>query len=340
MMRGHAMHQEMHEQPSVLARIADHAGVVRAEVSATVPSRLDGAVLVGRGSSDNAAVLGRYLIELAARRPAGLAAPSLHTRYDATVDFRGYLAIALSQSGNTEEVVETCESMRAAGARVIGITNSDTSRLATSCDLLLLTGAGEEAAIPATKTVTAEMALLLVVASAIGDRRLGAEALGAVPAAVSEILEEVEGPRALAASWATHDRCLVSARGILYAAALETALKIKETSRVLAEGISIADLRHGPIAAVDATLPVLGMDGGPPFAIDNRDLLATVASLGAPVASCAPRKEAALAMPGGLPEALYAILATVRGQQLAYELSLARDLDPDQPPGLTKVTQA
>lgn len=339
-MRGQVMRKEMHEQPSVLARIADRAPDVRADVRAMMPRSLDGIVLIGRGSSDNAAVLGRYLTEIAARRPAGLAAPSVHTCYEARIDLHGYLAIALSQSGDTEEVVATCDSMRTMGARVIGITNSAASQLMGTCDLLLLTEAGEERAIPATKTVTATMALLLVVASALGDGLRGSDSLDGLAPAVSEILEDGEAPHALAASWAGYDRCLVTARGILYAAALETALKIEETSRMLAEGISAADLRHGPIAAVDSLLPVLALDGGPQFAAGNRELVERLSRLGAPVATCAPGEGSTFAMPTGLSEVLYAILATVRGQQLAYELSLSRGLDPDQPTGLTKVTQA
>ncbi|HLI43913.1 MAG TPA: SIS domain-containing protein [Acidimicrobiales bacterium] len=338
-MSGTAMRREMLEQPAVLGRIIEESSALREQVRAMVPDPLCGVVFVGRGSSDNAAMLGRYAAELAARRPAGLAAPSLYTRYPSAVDFRGYLAVALSQSGSTEEVIAACEYMRAAGARVIAITNQPTSRLAEASELVLPAHAGEEVAIPATKTVTGEMALVLVVAAALGDGLPGLEELDRLPEAAGQILDEEDAPRSLAASWAGHDRCLVTARGLLYAAALETALKVKETARLLAEGISAADLVHGPIAAVDRYLPVLVLDGGLPLEADQAALLARLESLGAPTATCAPRAGSTLAMPAGLPEVLYAVLATIRGQQLAYELSLARGLDPDRPSGLAKVTQ-
>ena len=124
------MGREMDEQPEVLRRVADSAAEIRERVRAVVPDPLDGIAFVGRGSSDNAAMLGRYASELAAHRPAGLAAPSLHTRYDSPVNYSGYLVIGLSQSGATPEVVATCERLRASGAVVIAITNDDSSALA------------------------------------------------------------------------------------------------------------------------------------------------------------------------------------------------------------------
>jgi glucosamine--fructose-6-phosphate aminotransferase (isomerizing) len=335
---GEIMRREMEEQPEVLARIADSAAELRDRVRAIVPERLAGIAFVGRGSSDNAAMLGRYATEIAAHRPAGLAAPSLHTRYASPIDYSDYLVVGLSQSGATPEVVVTCERLRMSGAVVIAITNDDSSPLATVSDLALSTRAGEELAVPATKTVTAEMALVLVVAGALGDGLKGVTELGAVPGAVAAVLADDRPAAELAAAWAGYDRLLVTARGLAYAAALETALKVKETARVFAEGMSSADLLHGPIASVGAGLPVLCMDGGDPMAGDGRQLVERLETLEAPIATCSPDPDSTLAMPGGLAEVMYTIVATVRGQQLARQLSLARGFDPDHPSGLTKVT--
>src|SRR5262244_2350025 len=149
---GELMAAEMAAQPQVLARVIARAGADAAAVHAVVPDPLAGVVFLARGSSDNAAVFGRYLVELRAGRPAGLAAPSIYTRYHATVDWRGYLMIALSQSGATPEIISTCEAVRGAGATVIGITNEPRSPLAGQVDLVLATDAGAERAVPATKT--------------------------------------------------------------------------------------------------------------------------------------------------------------------------------------------
>ena len=136
MTAGSLMAAELAEQPQVLGRLVGRHVADRDQVRAVLPDRrlpgrLAGTVLLARGSSDNVAVYGRYLIELASRRPAGLAAPSVHTRYEADVDYSGYLAVALSQSGATPEVVETAARMRRAGAVVVG---ADTTPTLASCE--------------------------------------------------------------------------------------------------------------------------------------------------------------------------------------------------------------
>jgi glutamine---fructose-6-phosphate transaminase (isomerizing) len=327
------MAAEMAAQPEVLARVTGRAAAEAAAVRAVVPGPLAGVVFLARGSSDNAAVYGRYLVELWAGRPAGLAAPSIYTRYHATVDWRGYLVVALSQSGATPEIVSTCRAMRAAGAVVLGITNERHSPLADTVDLLLGTDAGPELAIPATKTVTSQLTVLVTVATALRDAGAApvtGPALADLPGAVAAVLADPGPPRELAGRWQSIDRLVVAGRGLAYAAALETALKVKETTGILAEGISAADLLHGPIAAVYAGAPVLLVDGNGPADTDLADLRDLLASRGAEAES--------LPIGPGLPETAHVITAVVRGQQLAMELALARHTDPDAPAHLSKVT--
>jgi glucosamine--fructose-6-phosphate aminotransferase (isomerizing) len=367
------MAAEMAEQPDVLARVTARAPADAEAVRAVVPRPLAGVVFLARGSSDNAAVFGRYLAELRAGRPAGLAAPSLYTRYHATVDWRGYLVVALSQSGATPEIISTCRAMRAGGAVVLGITNEPDSPLADAVDLLLSTDAGPERAVPATKTVTAQLALLVTVTSALRARAVGGTpdaaetpaaggipdaagtpgaaggtpgtaagtpdaasgapgggTLDGLPGAVAGVLGDPGPVERLADRWRGLDRLVVAGRGLAYAAALETALKVKETTGILAEGISTADLLHGPIAAVYAGAPVLLVDGGGPADTDLDELRALLASRRAHAAS--------LPVPPGLPEAVHVIAAITRGQQLAYELARARGVNPDAPAHLSKVT--
>ena len=352
-MTGELMSAEMAEQPDVLARVTARAPADAEAVRAVVPDPLAGVVFLARGSSDNAAVFGRYLAELRAARPAGLAAPSLYTRYHATVDWRGYLVVALSQSGATPEIISTCRAMRAGGAVVLGITNEPESPLGDAVDLLLSTDAGRERAVPATKTVTAQLAVLVTVTSAL---RAGAAAgtagaaggagaagtagaaggaadggaLDGLPGAVAGVLGDPGPVERLADRWRALDRLVVAGRGLAYAAALETALKVKETTGILAEGISTADLLHGPIAAVYAGAPVLLVDGGGPADTDLDELRALLGSRRAQAAS--------LPVPPGLPEAVHVIAAITRGQQLARELARARHVNPDAPAHLSKVT--
>jgi glutamine---fructose-6-phosphate transaminase (isomerizing) len=330
---GTLMAAEMAEQPGVLAGVLRRAETDAEAIQAVLPHPLAGTMFLARGSSDNAAVFGRYLVELRSGRPAGLMAPSLYTRYHAAVDWSGFLVVALSQSGATPEIVRTCADLRASGAVVIGLTNLPGSPLAEVVDGELLAGAGPERAVPATKTVTAQLALLVTVTSALSaalPRSDGAGELAGLPDAVAAVLDDPGPARNLAARWQGLDRLVVAGRGLAYAAALETALKIKETTGILAEGISTADLLHGPIATVYAGAPVLLIEGGGPADTDLADLRNLLAARGA--------EQAGLPLPQGLPETAQVITAVVRGQQLARELALARGADPDAPAHLSKVT--
>jgi glucosamine--fructose-6-phosphate aminotransferase (isomerizing) len=124
----------------------------------------------------------------------------------------------------------------------------------------------------------------------------------------------------------------------LYAAALETALKIKETCALLADGYSAADLRHGPIAAVTRGLPVVAFCTPGPAYGDIASLVAELRERRADVQIVGCGESADLSLPDAVPEPLAPIVAVVRGQQLAYALALRLGLDPDSPAGLTKVT--
>ena len=335
---GALMAAELAEQPAVLRRLVARHPADRDQVRAALPRAHAGTVLLARGSSDNVAVYGRYLIEMASARPAGLAAPSLRTRYQADVDYSGYLAVALSQSGATPEVVQTAAAMRRAGAVVVGITNEADSPLTEVCQLTLLTDAGPELAVPATKTVTAQMLAVAAIAAAFESPLVTAAGLATLADDVAALTAEPGAADPVATRWADARRLVVTGRGLAYAAALETALKIKETARVHAEGLSSADLLHGPIAALDSRLPVLLVSGGARFATDEAELTARLSAEGVPFAVCGDAADAELPLPAGAGEVTAPILATVRGQQLALASSLLRGLNPDAPAGLSKVT--
>jgi glucosamine--fructose-6-phosphate aminotransferase (isomerizing) len=314
-MSGAMMAAEMAEQPSVLGQLVERFEENRRRVRAAAPDSLAGVAFVARGSSDHAAVFGRYLTELVAGRPAALTAPSLHTAYRADVDYSGYLAVALSQSGATPEIVTVCQRLRAAGACTVAIVNDVSGALADAAHVVITLDAGVERAVPATKTVTAQLL------------------------AVAAVLDDFAPAKALAGEWLTAERLFVVSRGLLYAGALEAALKIKESAGIMAEGISAADLRHGPIAAIDRDVPVLVLEGGGPVADDLEGVAQLVRARGAPLALCSARAGADLPLPGGVPESLAVIPATVRAQQLALALAERRGLDPDVPAGLAKVTE-
>ena len=332
------MAREMAEQPGGLRRLIGRFDAIVERVRAVAPVPLNGITMVARGSSDHAAVYGRYLLEAATGKPVSLAAPSLHTLYGVDVDYSGQLVIAVSQSGATPEIVRTLQALQDGGGRGLAITNEPGSALARTARDAVELEMGEERAIPATKTVTGQFTALAIIASALGRAPFTRGELDAVPEWVQAVLDD-PGPAAAAAeALVGANHLIVVARGYLFAAALETALKIKETCSLLADGYSAADLRHGPIAAVTRGLPVVAMCASGPALSDVVSLVEDLRARHASVLVVGGGERADLPIPALAPDALAPIVAVVRGQQLAYELALRLGYDPDSPEGLTKVT--
>lgn len=331
------MAAEMAAQPAILDALVARRTEIISVVRSVLPEQLAGITLVARGSSDNAAVYGRYLLEMAAGRPAGLAAPSIQTVYGSAVDYRGYLAVGLSQSGRTPEITGVLSAMRRQGARTIAIVNDDETPLGDAADVAIDIGAGTELAVPATKSFTATLLTVALMAEALGPALWPDGALQALPTQAAAILDDRTAVEVVAAGFDGCDRVLVTARGLLLVAALETALKIRETSALLAEGMSSADLRHGPIAAVGTGHPVLAITGA-----RTRDDLEEITRMlrrrGAVVRSVSDAPGADVSIPPGIPEPLLPIAASIRGQQIAAVMAAHRNLDPDRPGGLSKVT--
>src|SRR5690349_12831120 len=161
---GRRMASEMADQPDVLRQLVERRDEIAGGIRALIDGRFAGVSLLARGSSDNVAVHARYLLELTTGRPVALAAPSLHTLYDARVDYSGQLVIAVSQSGATPEIVTVLERLNRAGARTVAVTNDENSALARAADLVVDLRAGAEVAVPATKTVTAQLVALTLLA--------------------------------------------------------------------------------------------------------------------------------------------------------------------------------
>ena len=337
------MLQEIREQPEVLARIYQRELPTLASVGARLPGR-PLVVLTARGTSDNAALYGRYLIETRLGIPVSLAAPSVVTLYGGRLRLRGAVVVGLSQSGRSVDVVEFVRAARSQGALTVAVTNDVRSPLARTAHEVVSLQAGPERSVAATKTYTAQlMCLSLLVAHAARDRSL-LRSHGRLPdlAAAALRAEPVVGE--VAAHLARAEQCLVTSRGYNFATALEAALKLKETAGVVAEALSSADLLHGPIAMVRRGFPVLVV--APPGRV-ARHLAAVLRRLrdrGARtvVLSSAPemlaRGAQGLPLPAVGEEALTPHVYILPLQLLAYHVSRVRGLDPDRPRGLRKVT--
>jgi glutamine---fructose-6-phosphate transaminase (isomerizing) len=341
------MKTEILAQPAALQATID-ALVPRVPEIADLAKSSRQVLFFARGTSDNAAVYGSYLIQIAAGRLASLGSPSVATAYHAKIDLSGTMAVGLSQSGRTHEIIETLRWARHCGAQVVAITNSGDSPLADLADVALVTEAGIERAVPATKTFTCQLAALAVLSIGLGADLDVAE-LRRLPAAIADLLAEATAPGygvdSIVDELVDVDGLVVSARGLAYSTALELALKIKEACYLHAMGLSYADLQHGPIAVVDAATPaiVIAADSGPTVdaavglarRVTQAGARAYAIGGGAALASAASK---ALAGPA-LPEWLAPIGLIVPGQLLTEALSRRLGIDPDSPRGLSKITQ-
>jgi glutamine---fructose-6-phosphate transaminase (isomerizing) len=339
------MRQEIDQQPAVLEATLNALLPLAPQIRAVATGTRQ-VLFIARGSSDNAAVYGQYLVSVGTGRLGTLASPSVATEYRARVDLGGVLAVAISQSGRTEEIAETMHWARDCGARTVGITNQADSPLAKDAELALVTQAGQELAVPATKTYTCQLAALAVLGLALADDDAALAGLRRVPGAVQEMLAGADAAEELANRLTYAQRLVVSARGYAASTALELALKLKEACYVTAIGLSYADLLHGPIAVVDPDTPAVLIAAAQDAAVlpGMTELARRCAAADAHVYGVGGDPEFAAvcrrALPGpDLPAELAPIGLIVPAQLLTEALARARGIDPDAPRGLRKVTQ-
>lgn len=336
---------EMREQPEVVARALERQQGTIKQVADTIRRHSPRAVvLVARGSSDNVAVYGRYLLEIRNRMLTSLAAPSTCTLYGAGPRLSDTVVIAISQSGMGEDVVTYVQSARDQGAITVAVVNDGTSPLASTADWVLECLAGPEVSIPATKTVTAQMALLASLSVALDDDG-GLAQLGTLPRALARALDRREAAAALAQALSTADATSVIGRGFAYPVALEIALKLKETTYTYAEPFSAADFFHGPLALVQPGYAALMVDVGGRSTQPVLDAADAVRKgggrpflLSVGTAARGSFDSPTLELPDKMAEFCAPVAAVALGQLLAAELAAVRGVDPAHPRGLRKVT--
>lgn len=344
-MRMSRMMEEILEQPQSLRRTfqaeREHASEFRRFARRrSFPLIL----LVARGTSDNAALFGRYLLELTSGIPAALAAPSIQTLYHVRVNLRGALVVGISQSGEGPDINLVLKAARRQGAYTVGITNEARSSIARVVDEVFLVRAGRQRSVAATKTYTGQLLVLYLLASALGSG-VTLPSLSEIPDRVARTLELAPQVRELVLHYRSMRHCAIVARGINYANAFELALKLMETCYVVAERFSSADFLHGPIALIERNFPVLLLN--PPgrtfpglarlgnrlhrLRADNLVICSESARI--------PAGARALRVPGRIPEIYTPIPYIVPGQLFAALLADAKGLDPDKPRSLRIVTQ-
>jgi glucosamine--fructose-6-phosphate aminotransferase (isomerizing) len=334
---------EIREQPEVLGMLLDEEwGTVLAAARDLRSRGFRSVMLAARGTSDNAALYAKYLFEVTLGVPAALASPSAFTLYEGEMNLDGVLVIGVSQSGESKDVLEVVRKSKGLGASTVSVTNDESSAMAEAADHHCFLRAGREESVAATKTYTASLLVLRMLVEALnGGESPSAEARG-LPELARAVLE---------AGWKGTERyryvdhLVVTSRGYNLATAQEGALKLMETSYVVAHAFSAADLRHGPMAMIGQDFPVVAIV---PPGRAREGMTALVESLrerGAEVAvvsddeTLTSRAPASFLVQASCPEELSPILYAIPAQLLAHDLSRLKGLDPDTPRGLSKVTE-
>ncbi len=338
---------EIREQPAVLGRLFADQRTVADDVAdhwrRQAPTHV---MIAARGTSDNAARYAQYLWGERAGLTVGLAAPSLFGPGTRSPDLQGAAVVGISQSGASPDLVAVVEEARRQHRPTLAITNEPGSALAAAADQVLLLGAGPERAVAATKTYTAQLGAVALLASALEPRVDDTADLDALPEAVATALATETAVETVADRWADIDRCAVLGRGTGLATAHEWALKLQELAYVLAQPASSADFAHGPRAVVEPGFPVLGVAMAGPLLAGLIETLDGLRTRGARTLVLTDRPEEVghiaddlLITPATVPSWLGPIVGIVPAQLWCRRLTLARGNDPETPRGLAKVTR-
>ncbi|HZU12432.1 MAG TPA: SIS domain-containing protein [Chloroflexota bacterium] len=342
-MNGQFMLAEIEEQPAVFERILRQGQERIQDVAAALSARRPRFILfVARGTSDHAALYAKYLAETQLGLPCGLVSPSTATVYDTHPRMEGVLYIAVSQSGGSPDLLEPLQRARAAGALTLAVTNAPHSALAEAAEFHLDILAGAERAVAATKTYTAELlTLYLLVAALAGTAE---PALDELPDRAHRMLSTRSPAAELAVRYHFAEQVVLLSRGYNYPTAREGALKLMETSYLVAEGFSAADFVHGPIAMIEHGFPVITVVPDGPGRAALQPVLRQLGDLGADTLIIGPPDAAGqgtvgLPLADLGPEVLSPLLLIIPVQLLAWSLARTRGYDPDEPRGLRKVTE-
>lgn len=348
------MLEEIRQQPATLERTLrgqlKGADRLRKTLETRRPRLI---VLAARGTSDNAAQFGRYLLEITTGIPTSLAAPSIFTLYRASIDFEGVLVVAISQSGESTDTNVVLDRARNAGAMTVGITNESDSTLARLAEHLFLVRAGKEKSVAATKTYTGQLLSIYMLAYALGAK-LELDDLRAIPELAASTLELEARIQEIAGRYRFMDHAVVIGRGLNYSNAFEFALKLMETCYVVAERFSSADLLHGPIAIVEQSFPAFLFTPAGVTWPGVKELLGKLQQLKAETliitdpgnreaisagsrSIVVPLKAARKSQP--FQELYTPIPYIIPAQLFAAHLASEKGLDPDQPRTLQKVTR-
>ncbi len=353
----HFMQKEIYEQPIVVAQtLRSYLQRLEGTIALPIPefdlSGIKRVTIVACGTSFYAGMVAKYWFEQFARVPVDLDVAS-EFRYRAPVMEPGGLMIVISQSGETADTLAALRHAKAEGQTIAAVVNVPTSSMAREADLLLPTHAGPEIGVASTKAFTCQLSVLAALAANLAKAkgRLSADEerqivrhLAEAPAAINGALAYDEAIEAMAGAVAGARDVLYLGRGTDYPLALEGALKLKEISYIHAEGYAAGEMKHGPIALIDESVPVIVIaPSGPLFekTVSNMQevqarggkviLISDYDGIEAAGEGCI----ATITMPKVHP-LIAPIVYAVPVQLLAYHVAVAKGTDVDQPRNLAK----
>lgn len=339
------MWREIFEQPTVLRRcLTDNDQLLQTIANALKDSDINNVVIAARGTSDHAGIYGKYIIEHNLGIPVALAAPSIFTMYGQSMTFKNSLVIGISQSGKAEDVLEVIRCAKSKGAMTIGITNFADSPIGTTAQYHLYTNAGLEESVAATKTFTSQMMMLAILVAFWSDDQIMLKQLEDVPDQLNKVLGLGDFITQKVQRYRYMEDCFVLSRGINYAIALESALKIQETTYVRAKGYAISDFHHGPFAMIEDSTPTLVYAPQGPSLNDAKEMIDKLENVGAEIvlisndADLLDRIPTAFRIPDSTNDMITPFYNVVFAQMFACQLALSKGLNPDAPRGLNKVT--
>ncbi len=347
MLQSSYLYQEIHQQPdSISTLIGNESAQIAALAAAMRQRQIDNVVIAARGSSDNAGRYAQYLLGAINRLPVALTTPSLFSLYGSPPRFSPHtLVLGISQSGRSPDIVSVLAEGRRQGMLTAAFTNVVDSELAQQADHIIDLHVGEERSLAATKTYTAQLVSVALLAAHLNQEADTLRQIQRLPRQIEQVLALNPHVDQVAERYSYARHCVVIGRGFNYATAYEVALKLKELTYTVAEPYSSADFLHGPLALIEYGFPAFVIA---PSGLLSAELAAFVEQLHAREAeviaisddeALCGRAHRSLRLPAGVPEWLSPVVAVVPGQLFAMHLAYARHYDPDHPRGLRKVTR-
>ena len=337
---GQVMLREISEIPRMLGDIANAMSSNQSAKNLLRDRNFDSVIILARGTSDNAGHYLKYLLETQLGLPVGLASPSAATMYPTSFKYQNCLLIAISQSGQSTDLLTFAKAAQAGGGYLLSITNDENSPLAKLSDLHLSIFAGPELAVPATKSYVGQLMVSYLLTMAWANKSPDVDS---IINAASSIVDDQSDYKSFAKHLDISKPIYVLGRGFSYPNAKEFALKLQETCLIPVQGMSSSDFLHGPIASLNSEAQVVFIAsehlpkesfGEAPQRV--RNVTGKVLWIGNPAVTS---NEDVLLKTAHTPSELTASISdAVAFQKITHELATSNGLNPDSPEGLSKVT--